>query len=223
MLSAQTPVSQIVLDHSECATILVRHRIDYCCNGGLPLAEACKKRGVDPQELLGELEEAITQRSEPRGADPRTLKTDELVAHIVRRHHRYLRGALPFLVPLATKVARVHGAHNANLLDVRDLVEELADTLEPHLDHEEQVLFPVLVGENPEENLAATLAANHGDHLEVADLLEELRNASHNYHLPGTACSSFTTLYRELQALEADLFEHVHLENHVLLPRFARS
>ena len=33
-------------------------------------------------------------------------------------------------MPLATKVARVHGAHGANLLDVRDLLMELADTLE---------------------------------------------------------------------------------------------
>jgi regulator of cell morphogenesis and NO signaling len=225
LLNEKTPVAQIVLDHSECAGVFQRHRIDYCCKGELPLDEACRQRGADPKAVLEELERAVAERREPAGIDPREVPTDVLVSHIVRRHHQYLRDALPFLVPLSKKVARVHGAHNPNLPEVRDLVEELSNLMLPHLDREEQVLFPALEGEGKgrEEVIAAELSTMHGDHLEVAKVLESLRTAASEFEIPDWACTSYTTLYRELAAVEADIFQHVHLENHVLMPRFARG
>jgi regulator of cell morphogenesis and NO signaling len=38
---------------------------------------------------------------------------------------------------------------------------------------------------------------------------------------PEWACTSYRTLLSELAALEGDVLRHVHLENHVLMPRFA--
>ncbi len=224
-LNEKTPVAQIVLDHSECAGVFQRHRIDYCCKGHLPLAEACELRGADPQAILAELEQAVAERREPTSIDPREVPTDVLVGHIVRRHHQYLREALPFLVPLAKKVARVHGAHSPNLAEVKELVEELSDLMLPHLDREEQVLFPALKGEGTgrDEVIADELSTMHEDHLEVAQVLELLRTAADDFEVPEWACTSYTTLYRELAAVEADIFQHVHLENHVLMPRFARG
>lgn len=224
-MNEQTPVAQIVLDHSETAGVFQRHRIDFCCKGQLPLEEACRQRGADPRVVLAELARAIAERREPVGVDPREVPTDVLIAHIVQRHHRYLRDALPFLVPLSKKVARVHGAYHPNLLDVRDFVEELSNALLPHLDDEEQGLFPTLLGERKgkEEVLAAEFATMHADHLEVARLLEQLRFAAEDFTLPEDACTSFSTLYRELKAMEMDIFQHVHLENHVLMPRFVRG
>jgi len=224
-MTQQTPVAQIVLDHSETAGVFQRHRIDFCCKGQLPLEEACRQRGADPKVVLTELEQAVTERREPVGVNPRDIPTEALIEHIVQRHHRYLRDALPFLVPLAKKVARVHGAYHPNLLDVRDYVEELSDALLPHLDQEEQVLFPALLGDGKgmEERVATELATMHADHLEVSRLLEQLPYSAHDFALPEDACTSFTTLYRELNAMEMDIFRHVHLENHVLMPRFSRG
>jgi regulator of cell morphogenesis and NO signaling len=221
MIDVHSKVSDLVLDHPACARVFKRHRIDYCCQGQLPLSEACAKRGVDSAALISELNAAIATAHAKGPADPRALSTSALIDQIVRRHHRYLRDALPFLVPLAKKVATVHSAHQANLLDVRDLVAELSDQLLPHLDEEEQSLFPALKSAAPDRaGLADKWKALREEHLQTAALLEQLRNAAHDYVLPEDACTSFTTLYRELETLEADVFEHVHLENHVLMPRF---
>lgn len=225
MLNGQMTVAEIVLDHSEAAAVFTRYRIDYCCKGDLALDEACRQRGADAKKVLVELEEAIAQRQGQRGLDLREVDTETLVDHIVRRHHRYLRDAMPFLVPLAKKVARVHGGHNPKLLDVRDAVEELSDVLLPHLEREEQVLFPALSkhdGRNPEaaEVVTSELSNMHADHLEVSKLLERIRGGADEFTLPDWACTSYATLFRELEAVETDVFEHVHLENHVLMPRF---
>lgn len=220
-LSDQMSVAQIVLDHSECAGVLQRHRIDYCCKGELPLSKACAQRGADPNQVLAELERAVAERSASPGIDPRQVPTQTLVQHIVARHHDALRDALPFLVPLATKVARVHGPHNPKLVPLRDAVKTLADALLPHLDQEERVLFPALVsGTANDEVIRSELRTMHADHLEVSKLLEQIRAAADDFALPDWACTSYTTLFRELQAMETDLFTHVHLENHVLMPRF---
>lgn len=146
------------------------------------------------------------------------LSTPALIDHIVNTHHAYLRKTLPYLQPLATKVARVHGDHNPKLRALSEAVSELVDTLLPHLDDEEETLFPQLC-----DNTAAPelLDAMVDEHREVAALLERIRAASDDFAIPTWACGSYRALFRELEAVEQDTFTHVHLENHVLAPRFA--
>ncbi len=222
MLNVQTTVAQIVLDHSAAAAVFQKHRIDYCCRGHLPFAEACAERGADAAAVQSELEAAIAARGEESDFDPRGLDTAALVAHIVDTHHAYLREALPFLVALANKVARVHGARHLELLELREAVLTLNDALLPHLDREEEVLFPALIANRPGDAVIQTeLQGMHADHLEVAQTLEHVRSLTGDFTIPFDACTSYSTLFRELEALEGDVLRHVHLENHVLMPRFA--
>jgi regulator of cell morphogenesis and NO signaling len=222
MINAQATVAHVVLDHSECASIFQRHRIDFCCRGELSVDAACRERGLDASALLAELDRAVAARKGDVGVDPRSLPTAALIAHIVSKHHDHLRQSMPFVVGLATKVARVHGDHNAKLLELRDVVVKLVETLEPHLDIEEKALFPSLVVEAPNRaQLAGEFASMHDDHLAVGALLEQMRGAADDYALPDWACNSYRTLFSELEQLEGDVLRHVHLENQVLMPRFA--
>lgn len=222
MIDPRQTVSDVVLDHSECAPIFQRHRIDYCCRGGVSLAEAARDRGVDVGSLVSELERAITERRGDREADPRALSNAALVAHIVARYHEPLRRALPFLVPLAAKVARVHGEHNPRLVALSAIVSELADALAPHIDDEEATLFPAVAAARPDLGVIRdALAGMRDEHLAVGALLERMRAESEDYAVPAWGCTSYRTLFRELGQLESEVLRHVHLENHVLLPRFA--
>lgn len=222
MLDRTLPVARIVLDHSECAPVFQKHRIDYCCRGDVALDVACRDRGLDTAAVLDELEGAIASRRGEGEPDFRTLGTPAVIGHIMTRHHEYLRRALPFLVPLAQKVARVHGANEPGLREVESIVAELAGALVPHLDQEEQVLFPALMARSSDRAVIdAELKTMHADHLAVGAMLHRLRTVANEFDPPGWACNSYRTLFRELEALEADVLRHVHLENHVLMPRFA--
>lgn len=224
MLDRRETVAQIVLDHSECAAVFQKHRIDFCCKGDRTLERVCTEQGIDPAVLLAELESVISARQGQDASDPRELSTAGLVGHIVSRHHEYLRRVLPFIQPLAQKVSRVHGTHNPKLRDVESTVIELVEALLPHLDQEEQVLFPAVMGRNPDRSLIdAELASMHKEHLEVGAMLERLRTSAEDFQTPDWACNSYRTLFKELEALEGDILRHVHLENHVLMPRFAAS
>jgi regulator of cell morphogenesis and NO signaling len=221
IINPQKNVADLVLDHSECASVLQRHRIDYCCHGDVPLTDACRERKLDVSTLVGELERAIAEAKNQDG-DLRALPNPALVEHIVSRYHAPLRKNLPFLQALAAKVARVHGDHNPRLKDLENVVAELADTLSAHIDDEEETLFPAVT--RPGSDAAAVRALLSGmrdEHTAVATLLERVRAASEDFTVPDWGCNSYRTLFRELERLETEILRHVHLENHVLLPRFA--
>jgi regulator of cell morphogenesis and NO signaling len=220
MVNVNETVAGVVLDHSECAAVFQKHHIDFCCRGAMSVADAANLRGVDVNNLLVELDNAIAARSGATGPDVREMSTARLVAHIIATHHEYLRTAMPFVITLAAKVSRVHGEHNPKLKDLDHAVRALNDLLLPHLDEEEQVLFPALM--TPTADVAKTTAlidAMKNEHLAVAAILEKIRAATDEFTLPEWACNSYRTLFGELAHVESDVFTHVHLENHVLAPR----
>jgi regulator of cell morphogenesis and NO signaling len=57
------------------------------------------------------------------------------------------------------------------------------------------------------------------EHDSAGNALREMRQASSGYAAPPDACISFQTLYRALTEFEADLHQHIHLENNILFPR----
>ena len=146
MLDPHTPVATLVLDHAECAAVFARHRIDYCCKGQVPLAHACRDRGLDVDAVISELETAIARR-QPRETevDPRTLPTRTVIAKLIAPHHQYLHRTMPYLEVLARKVARVHGDREPSLRDVATRVEAFVETMNAHLADEEARLFPALI------------------------------------------------------------------------------
>lgn len=221
MIDRQQTIADLVLDHSECAGVLQRHHIDFCCRGEMSLEAVATDRGLDIDALLDELSLTISERRGAAQVDPRQLTTASLVAHIVSKHHEYLRRVLPFVRTLAMKVSRVHGEHNPKLRDLEVAVEDLVSSLQLHIEEEETVLFPMLAAATRDEaKVAALLGAMLDDHRDVAKLLEKIHEASDGFTVPDWGCSSYRTLFSELSQLESDVFVHVHLENHVLRPRF---
>jgi regulator of cell morphogenesis and NO signaling len=218
MIDPQKSVASLVLDHSECAAVLQRHRIDYCCRGDATLTAACRDRQLDVGAVVAELERAIHERRDDYDDDPRDLSSSALLALIVSRYHVPLRRTLPFIRTLAAKVGRVHGEHNPRLIELDAVVAELAETLEAHIDDEEARLFPALT--QPRPNVGDLLLTTRDEHTVVGELLGRMRTAADDYVVPDWACNSYRTLFRELERLETDVLRHVHLENHVLLPRF---
>lgn len=154
--------------------------------------------------------------------DLRALSSRELVDHVVATHHAYLHHNLPWIAQMATKVARVHGEHNVRLAQLDVVVGELAELLDAHLDDEEEELFPsLLAGRWSADRRRAELQRMRADHADVGQKLALIRTCADDFTVPEWGCSTYRTLFVELQRLESDTLRHVHLENHLLAPRFA--
>ena len=57
------------------------------------------------------------------------------------------------------------------------------------------------------------------EHESAGNALKEIRALTSDYTPPESACFSYRTLYSALKEFEADLHQHVHLENNILFPR----
>lgn len=222
MLDLETTLAAAVRDHAACAPVFLRHHLDYCCRGKRTIAEACGERGLDPVVIVSELQQAIEERGPATGVDPTEMSSAELIGHIMATYHASLRRSLPFAIVMSAKVRAAHGDRDPRLIAVETVVQELWAELEPHLDFEERVLFPALMGGAADRAaVGRDLAVMESDHAVIGESLAALRALTDSFRPPIEACFSHRLLLQELRQLEADTLRHVHLENHVLLPRFA--
>ena len=123
--------------------ILEQHGLDYCCGGKQPFEEACLAKGVKPQTIIREIEEAKV--ASVAGRDWQTAPLDELVKHIVGTHHEYLKLDLPVLGHRLDKVVSVHGARDPEVLPrMAEVFAALRAEMELHMHKEEAILFPFI-------------------------------------------------------------------------------
>ena len=160
----------------------------------------------------------------PRDEGPhwRAHTLTELVEYILATHHVFTRAELERATELAATVARAHPETRAAIRTF----EELRDELIPHMEREEAVLFPyvrALDGASAPRSHFPTVAMPvrmmNMQHETVASLLAALRAQTRDYALPPDATDAWRALWGSLQALEADVDLHVHLESDVLFPR----
>ena len=203
------------------ARILESLGLDYCCGGHQRLTDACRRRGIDPLDVIERI-----QRVPPSTDEWTTMAPVELVRHLVDTHHAYVRTELERLLPLADKVLAVHGARHPELADVDADLRDLRDDLLPHLLKEERVLFPMIVdlarkGSLPQlgpSNVNQPIVAMTREHDTTGELLDRLRRHAADFAVPPDACASYASLYSGLAAFEADTHLHIHKENNLLFP-----
>jgi len=213
-INLEDTVATIAAELPGAADLFRRHGISFCCGGSVRFSEAAAKAGLAPSALLGELEAlvATAKRDAPE-------ETPELIGHILERYHETHRAELAWLIPLAEKVARVHGDHPAAPIGLAQVLERLRDDLDSHMRKEEQVLFPMMQrGGSPV--IAHPIAQMRHEHDEEVEHLRAIEHVTHGLTLPPGACGSWTAHYTGLRKFTDDLVTHMHLENAVLFPRF---
>ena len=205
--------------------------IDYCCGGARTLGDACAQAKIPVGEVLARLEKSAQLSAIGDSKDWQNQPLADLIAHITGTHHVFVREECPRIEALASKVVGVHGQNHPELLQVQEIFSALAEELSVHLMKEEQVLFPYIF--RLEESFVAgepTPPAMFGtvvnpvrmmmqEHDGAGEAVRTLRSITHDYAVPADACISYRTLYEALQGFEADLHQHIHLENNILFPR----
>jgi regulator of cell morphogenesis and NO signaling len=146
----------------------------------------------------------------------------DLIQHIVKTHHGYLRGELPVI---------------EKLLLARDAIQQLTKIfrqfhreMEEHMKKEEVILFPMIeklesarvTGRRPPQlpfgSIAHPIAVMEQEHEMTRKELAEMRTLTSDYTTV-SAIGDDTLLLEKFRTLEADLDIHSRLEDEVLFPR----
>ena len=217
-------VGQLVAERPSRARVFEKFGIDYCCGGRKLLEQACRDRAVDVKAVLDELRRNDERRAPER--DWAALGLTRLADHIEQTHHGYLRQELPRLDFLTHKVAAAHGQRHPELVRLRDVFAGFKGDLLNHMQKEELVLFPLC--RRLEAGEVAATASGVGlqrpvdvltdEHDHAGEALAEMRRLTNGFAPPADACNTYRALLDSLKELEADMHQHVHLENNVLFP-----
>jgi regulator of cell morphogenesis and NO signaling len=228
--TSETKVKDIALSNPAARQILEDAGLDYCCGGGKSLHEACLHADVPAEEILNRLRENSKHVS-PEEANWTLAPLGDLTWHIRERHHQYVRDAIARVQPLLEKVEAKHGENHPEITDIQRLFTEVGREMIMHMQKEEQILFPYIdaleratsVHSSVEPPFFQTVVnpihAMMKEHDAAGELVKQIRNASSEYTAPADACTSYKALYQDLREFEADLHQHVHLENNILFPR----
>lgn len=231
-ITAATTLGEIAACVPEATQIFEDFGIDYCCGGKKSLEEACASCKISAQEVLHLIRSSQTAKEEAgQTHDWAHESLASLIAHIKGTHHKHTRAEIARITPMLRKVLSVHGTNHPELRRIHSEFEALASELLDHMIDEEIVLFPYITrmeecaqrkqtaepsGLSSLRGPVATLVFQHDS---AGDKLRAIRQASGNYRVPEDACMTYRSVFRALADLEADLHQHIHLENNILFPR----
>jgi regulator of cell morphogenesis and NO signaling len=231
-INSALSVSDIVAGDYRTADVFRKYGIEYCCGGKLPLHQACEMKQVDEKKIVAELEEAARDTNTSTGHEYNEWHVDFLTDYIVNIHHHYLRIALPSLKDYVDRFAASHRDKFPYLDELQKLVNQLVKNLLPHLDQEEEIIFPYVrqIGHayDSRESYASLLVRTlrkpvedimQHEHETVGKILRRLREITTNYTPPTSACISHKVTFSKLKEVDCDMVQHLHLENNILFPK----
>ncbi len=228
-INRETRIGDIVKENYKTARVFDKNGIDFCCGGGISLAQACEKSNTDMNALLPELEALVVLR-DPDSVYLNSLELDELCTYIEKRHHAYVKEHIPFLQQKLRKLCDVHGQNHPELFELMELFEDAAGNLSAHLQKEELILFPSIRkmmkfnSENKGSNsgygkVEKAIEKLDAEHQIEGERFEKISSLSNQYTCPPDGCNTFKITYQTLKDFEQDLHRHIHLENNVLFKK----
>ncbi len=212
-------VSEWVIGFPATSRVFEKNGIDYCCGGAATLRAACETRGLDREAVMAEL---LALGREPPQRDWSTAALGELVDHIEKTHHAYLKTELLRIARLVHHTREAHGAHYAWLADLQATYDRFAAEMHLHMFKEEQILFPrirQLENQITHVNVSIPVTMMEHEHQRAGADLEKMRTLTGGYVAPAEACTTFRAMVDALRELETDTHMHVHKENDILFPR----
>ena len=223
-------IKEIVANNFQTAKVFEKHKIDFCCNGNRPLKDAAKGKEISITKLITDLQNTLnTDNGSSERYDDWGLVF--LSNYIVNNHHSYVKEAIPRIQSHLNKVESKHGESHPYMIQVNKLFQQISKEMISHMSKEEKILFPIVkylegcetFKEKPRTGgygtIKSPIASLENEHNGAGNIMEEIRNITNNYNLPGDACTTFTLTYKELEEFEKDLHKHVHLENNILFPK----
>ena len=160
-------------------------------------------------------------------ADYQNSPHDDIIEHILRTHHIFVKTKLTKIYNLLKKNSVSDDVHS-EIDKILSIFEDLKYELEMHLIKEEKMLFPYIsrmaecernnqiIEPAPFGTVQNPITVMETEHKNALFAFAKIRKITNNYKgISGTN----DVIYKELEAFEKDLNEHIHIENDVLHPK----
>ncbi len=225
-ITKQNTVAEIVAKNMGSDRVFSKYKIDFCCGGGVTMEVACKESGVAFEVLKNEIEKIATKISSE--VNPIDLDSNNLTHEVEKVYYNYFNENIQQLLPLAKKVAEVHGNQHKEVIEINTLFKEIAFALTKMIEASKLNLLSLIEKTNKSNNkISSELKKDFSSMIYQNDIAQnlminsfkEIVKLSSNYMVPESACSSYKLLYQKLHEFEFQLHKYIHFEKNILFPK----
>jgi len=223
----QLTLAEIVTADNRAAGVLEKFHLDFCCRGRRTLKDACIESNIAVEEVKALLQNIAEERNQKTTKPFTEMNANELITHIMRYHHFYVRQSVPQLIHFLSKLFQKHRENFEWIEEGYKTFLLLQEELLQHMEKEEQVLFPLIKTMANEAsattnhcfvNIMAPVSVMEHEHKEAGELMERIRIITNNYTPHEKACTTHRVTLAALKEFEENLHQHIHLENNLLFP-----
>lgn len=202
--------------------------INYCCEGGLSIIEACRVKNIESEIILTALDELSEQEDEASSAFS-NWPLNLLVDYILKKHHRYIGFNIPEIWRLMEEYLSADPDAKYILEKAQYYFRIFEKDLNAHVKKEEQLIFPyikklVLLDKKAFKDISFLSKKDLDDRIDHS--FEEHEREGKQFKLIYELISDYNQddegylrVLKGIQEFEKDLHRHVHLENNLLFPK----
>jgi len=229
LIQKENKIGEIVAKNFHTAQIFENLGLDFCCGGKKTINDACLEKGLNPENVIIELEKVEENSSNAMHFDK--WEIDFLIDYIINNHHSYVRNMVSTIEHHLQKVVSAHGEKHPEVVSINGTFNDLKEELLNHMQKEEKVLFPYIRKMNiayknsfemafpPFGTVENPLKIMESEHESAGRMMAAINKLSGRYVPPANACGTYKVLYQELKEFEQDLHKHVFIENNILFPK----
>lgn len=176
----------------------------------------------------------MTNSNSNYNSNDKNWEIDNLVNHIISKHHTYVKTTLPILTSSADNLFAGFAENKSELNELKKMLNLLSKEITDHLLKEEETLFPNIldihqtIKNNSElsptvvETTINLFSAMNYEHISADKLIANINNTISDFPQESTN-NSFSKFKKLMSEFQSDLIEHVRLEDDVLFPLVENS
>ncbi|MRX66271.1 DUF542 domain-containing protein [Maribacter luteus] len=225
----ENTVAEVVSKNLGSDHIFSKYKIDFCCGGGMTLEAVCKEKDIAFEVLKHEIE-SVNDKINGTGS-----LTDHDLGSLMQmaknEYHRTINNSFELIMPLASKVADVHGDRHIEVVAINEHLQKIRAytnrTIASTLDSFFPAIDDILRLDHPRaeitmkqiKTLKRAIETLSSEKRPIVDLFNKISDLSSNYTAPEDACNSYRFLYQSLQQLDNEVHKYLHFEKHILKPK----
>src|SRR5208283_1260907 len=130
--TTEKTVREIAIENPATIRVFETLGIDYCCGGKRSLSDACLNANIPAAQAL----ELLTNAGQSAADDANSWNEAPLhvlTAHIVAKHHAFVRQETPRIESLLSKVISSHGDGHPEVRQIEELFLAMGQELRTHM------------------------------------------------------------------------------------------
>jgi regulator of cell morphogenesis and NO signaling len=198
----------------------------------LTLQQACKQKGLNVDEVKNSLSNAIQNINISTSIHFEEWKIDFLIDYIRNIYHQYAKQRLPIIKSELEDLAITETSTFLKVEATKVIFTELYNLLITHINNQETSVFPyikqIYSAWSKKESYGALLVKTlrkpiekviTNEHVKLANLVNEVRKTTNDYRLADETNISLNIIMQQLEELDNNLVQHIHLEKNILFPK----